>query len=159
MNRSGDALEQFADYFDNMLADLSPARRKAVARKVGQQLRRSNAARIAANIEPDGSNMEPRKPRGELRGGRDRRGTKMFRKLRYARNFFINPGADGVQLAPKRGAVAIARVHHFGLTGFVGRTRSQDTVRARYEQRRLLGFGEGDIAAIAEVMLAWVDRD
>jgi phage virion morphogenesis protein len=157
----GAALEQFADYFDIMLADLSPAKRKAVARKVGQRLRRSNLARIAANVEPDGSAMEQRKTQRDRRGRiRRKAGGKMFRKLRYARNFKIKPRDDGVEIAlASRGLERISRVHHFGLDGYVGKTRSGETIRARYDSRQLLGFSADDIDGIAEEALAWLDRD
>ena len=144
-----------------MLADLSPAKRKAVARKIGQRLRRSNLSRIAANVEPDGGAMEQRKPQRDRRGRiRKKAGGKMFRKLRYARNFKIKPREDGVEIAlATRGLERISRVHHFGLTGYVGKTRTGETIRARYEARRLLGFNAEDIDEIAEEALAWLDRD
>ena len=160
MSDSGAALEHFAEYFEAMLADITPARRKAVARKIGQQLRRSNLSRIAANLEPDGGAMEPRKPRSDRRGRiRDNAGKKMFRKLRYARNFDIKARSDGVEVRPKNGAAHIARIHHFGLPGYVGRAKDGEKIRTRYEARRLLGFGDGDVEAIADELLAWLNRD
>lgn len=160
MSDPGAALEHFAEYFDAMLADLTPARRKAVARKIGQQLRRSNLSRIAANVEPDGGAMEPRKPRADRRGRiRAKAGKKMFRILRYARNFDIVTRPDSVEIRPKNGAAHIARVHHFGLMGYVGKTAEGKSIRARYAERRLLGFGDGDVEAIADELLAWLDRD
>ncbi|MBU2407109.1 MAG: phage virion morphogenesis protein [Gammaproteobacteria bacterium] len=144
-----------------MLADISPAKRKAVARKIGQRLRRSNLSRIAANVEPDGGAMEQRKPQRDRRGRiRKKAGGRMFRKLRYARNFKVKPREDGVEIAmASQGLRRIARVHHFGLSGYVGKTRAGDTVRARYEARQLLGFSAGDIDGIAEEALAWLDQD
>ena len=89
------AMEAIGDYFAAFVSDLSPARRKMVARKVGQRLRRLNTARIAANIEPSGEKMAPRKARRELRGAKSRAGKPMFRKLKLARNFEIRPDSEG----------------------------------------------------------------
>lgn len=156
MSRS-EGLAAIGPYFAEMLADLSPARKKAVSRKIGLQLRRSNVARIAANIEPDGSAMEKRKPRRER--VRDRAKAKMFRKLRYARNFKVKPSADGVELAPIGKVAKIAGIHHFGLDGYVGTTPDGRSIRARYAERKLLGFGNGDIDEMTDELLAWLDRD
>ena len=154
-----DGLEKLAEYFDGMLEDISPARRRVVARKVGQRLRRSNLKRQASNEEPDGGRMEPRRKHTELRGDRSRSGKKMFRKLRYARFWKIRPSAEGVTVQPSRGASRIAGEHHFGLEGYVGRTRDRRTIRHRYTARRLLGFGPSDLDEIADEMLGMLDRD
>jgi phage virion morphogenesis protein len=156
----GAALEQFARYFDAMLADISPARRKVVARKIGQRLRRINALRIAENVEPDGRPMAPRKKRPREQRHRAGRWRRMFREIARARNLRVRASPDGVELAfanPRFGRVAAE--HHFGLEGFVGNTKAGRTIRTRYPARRLLGFGREDMEAIADELLAWLDRD
>ena len=153
----GQGLEAIGPYFEDMLADISPARRKAVARKIGQALRRSNTRRIAANVEPDGGAMEKRKPRRER--VRDRAKAKMFRKLRYARNFKIKPASDGVEIAPIGRVAGVAAIHHFGLTGYVGRTPDGKAIRTRYAERQLLGFADTDIDELTDTLLEWLDRD
>lgn len=52
---SGDPLSALEDWVAPLLAKLEPAQRRALARNVGQALRRSQAARIAAQQNPDGS--------------------------------------------------------------------------------------------------------
>lgn len=155
---SADALEQFATYFDTMLADLSPAKRKAVARKIGQRLRRLNAQRMRANVEPDGAAMAPRKKRLREKS-KPGRGRRMFREIGKARNLRVRPSEDGVEIGfanPGTGRVAVE--HHFGLDGRVGRTRAGRMIRTRYTARRLLGFGAQDIDAVTDELLAWLDR-
>lgn len=139
-----DALAGLDPWLGEVLAGLSPAKRKRAATKLGQALRRSNLARITANVEPDGGKMEERKPRLDRRGRvRKKAGGKMFRNLRYARQWAIRARTDSVEIAPKSRS-SIPAVHHFGRRGFVGRGPDGKKIFARYPERRLLGFGEGD---------------
>ncbi|QQN73175.1 phage virion morphogenesis protein [Croceicoccus sp. YJ47] len=154
MTDAGHGLDDLGRFFDDMLADISPARRRLVARKIGQQLRRSNLARMAANEEPDGGAMEPRKDRGDKRLRR----RKMFRRLRYARHLTIKPSDEGVELRFRAGSNRIASDHHFGRESYVGKTKAGDTIRARYPRRRLLGFARDDIDGMTDELLEWLDR-
>jgi phage virion morphogenesis protein len=139
-----DALAGLDDWLGGILAGLSPAKRKRAAMKLGQALRRSNLARIQANVEPDGAAMEERKSRLDRRGRVTRAaGGKMFRKLRLARHWKIDARPDSVEISPK-GRSTIAETHHFGKRGFVGRGPDGRKVFTRYPRRRLLGFGDGD---------------
>tara|TARA_R100000406_G_scaffold25096_1_gene16080 strand:+ start:145 stop:630 length:486 start_codon:yes stop_codon:yes gene_type:complete len=139
-----DALAGLDPWLGDILAGLSPAKRKRAATKLGQALRRSNLARITANVEPDGGKMEERKARLDRRGRvRKKAGGKMFRKLRYARQWAIRARSDSVEITLKKGD-GVALVHHFGKRGFVGRGPDGKKIYTRYPQRRLLGFGEGD---------------
>lgn len=152
-----EALEAVGDYFDAFLSDLTPARRKMVARKLGQRMRRLNTKRIAKNAEPDGKPMAQRKPRVDKDGNKVRRG-KMFRKLRHARQYEIHPSADGVELRTRNQVARLARVHQLGLVDRVGRSKSGRVIRTRYERRRLLGFGDEDLEQITEELLSWLDQ-
>lgn len=147
---SGD-LDQLETFLARFVAALSPREMRGLASKIGRSLRRSNAARITANVEPDGGAMQARRPReGKARG-------KMFRKLRQARVLKIRPTSDGVTVGFTGQAQNVARVHHFGEEDVVGRTRDGRKIRARYAARRLLGVGELDeeqILAAAEKHLA-----
>ena len=152
------AMEAVGKYFDAFLSDLTPARRKMVARKLGQRMRRLNTARIAKNIDPDGTPMAKRKPRVDKDGKKVPRG-KMFRKLRLARQYEIHPSSDGVELRTRDEVARITNVHHFGRVDRVGRSKGGRLIRTRYESRRLLGFGENDIDEITEELLSWLDQD
>ena len=153
-----EAMEAVGDYFDAFLSDLTPARRKMVARKLGQRMRRLNTARIAKNVEPDGGPMAKRKPRFDRDGKKVRRG-RMFRKLRLARQYEIHPSADGVELRTRDQIARLAKVHQFGLVDRVGRSKDGRIIRTRYERRRLLGFGDDDLDQITEELVAWLDND
>ena len=99
-----DALAGLDPWLGDILAGLSPAKRKRAATKLGQALRRSNLARITANVEPDGGKMEERKARLDRRGRvRKKAGGKMFRKLRYARQWAIRARSDSVEITLKKG--------------------------------------------------------
>lgn len=157
MSLDSDALAGLDELFGRVLAGLSPARRRRAAMKLGQALRRANLARIAANVEPDGSAMAARKPRLDRRGKvRKKQGGKMFRKLRLASNWKIDARPDSVEIAEARRS-QVSSIHHFGLKGFVGRAADGSRVFTRYPARRLLGFGPGDeqeALEVAETMLA-----
>lgn len=158
-NLDSDALAGFDEWFGRILQGLSPAKRRTAARKLGQHLRRSNLARITANIQPDGGGMEPRKPRRDRRGRlRKKAGGKMFRKLRFAKNFAIDARPDSVEVKFKSGgAERLAAVHHFGLVGIVGKDRDGKAIKYRYPERRLLGFGAGDEQAALDVAIDLIE--
>lgn len=65
----------------------------------------------------------------------------------------IKATPDSVELDFGGGnAQRIAEVHHDGRTDRVGKTRAGRTIRARYEARRLLGFGGDDMDAVLEAV-------
>lgn len=146
-------LTKVEDWLDGLMLRLEPDARRKLSLKVGQSLRRSNAQRIAANKEPDGKAMAPRRPRIGPDGKPIRR-KRMFRRLRMARNMRIKATPDSVELDFGGGnAQRIAEVHHDGRTDRVGRTRDGRTIRARYEARRLLGFGGDDMERVLESVM------
>ncbi len=153
-------LELLESWLESHLAALTPARRTALARKVGQVLRRANAKRIAANVEPDGSKMQPRKPRPRLRDREKPKSGRMFPKLRLARNIAIRARADGVEVGYSGGPTAhTARAHQFGLVDRVGRTPDGAEVRARFPVRVLLGFAPEDREAILDLVKTLLDGE
>ena len=142
MNNELDAIEP---WLADLASNLEPRARKRLATKIGQAIRRSNSGRIARNEEPDGTAMAARKPRMSGKSGRIKRRGKMFRKIRLVRNMKLRADPDGVEIY--FGSKSISRVaaeHHYGSTGRVGNTRDGRTIRAKYEARRLLGFGRDD---------------
>lgn len=154
-----DDLAELEPFLAAYLNRLGPAQRRRVARKVGEALRRENARRIAANVQPDGSAMEPRKKRPRMKDarGRIRRTAKMFPKIRLARSMKIRASADEVSVGFEGTIGHTARAHQFGLVDFVGKTRDGRTIRTRYPERRLLGFGPEDIEAITDAALKMLE--
>jgi phage virion morphogenesis protein len=144
-----EALEPWLEAIQNRL---KPGERMKLARKIGQILRARNAKRIAANTQPDGSKMEPRKPR--KRGGKQRRG-RMFKKT--ARGLRVRPFQDRVELDFKRPVSGAAKVHHFGLEDKVEHTPTAP--RVRYPSRKLLGVPPEDREAIMDAALDWLAKN
>lgn len=144
-----DALEP---WLDGYLQRLKPGQRMQLARKVGQLLRRLNAERILANVQPDGSAMEPRK---EGKRRRRRKG-KMFPRVGLARNLRVFPGHDEVELRFSAKVAGTASVHHFGLPDKVDK-RIPNSIKIRYPARQLLGIPPEDRDAIMEAALAWLE--
>lgn len=138
-------LDRLEPFLSRIAAALSPRERKGLLTKIGQSLRRSNSARIAANQQPDGTAMAPRRPRP----GSSKRG-KMFRQLRQARILKIRATPDQVSVGFVGQVQQVAQVHHFGQEDEVGRTRDGRTIRARYVARRLIGFHPEDEARTFE---------
>lgn len=152
MAMADEDLSRLDEWLGGIIAGLGPAERRRAAIKLGQQLRRANAARIAANDDPDGTPMEGRRPRLDREGNAVRSRGKMFRGMRAIRNWTINADEDGVEIAPVGGLVArIAQTNHFGETATVGRLRGGRKIRHRYAQRRFLGFGPDDEHLILDV--------
>lgn len=158
-------LAELEPFLATYLNRLGPAQRRKVMRKIGQEVRRINTRRIAANVEPDGAGMQPRKPRARMSDGkgrikRDRQKAKgkMFRKLRLARQIAVDVGDDQVVLSFKGNAAESASRHHFGLTGFVGKSSRGKDIRTKYPRRRLLGFGPEDIDAITNAALGLLEE-
>lgn len=144
-----------ADYLDR----LSPGPRLQLARKIGRVLRRENARRIRANVQPDGSKMTPRKkrdPNRSARSERARKSGKMFRRIGMARNLRQRASADGVELFMDPNVQAVAARHHHGRTGTVGKKRDGTPIRVKYPKRRLLGIASADRDAVTDLMIGYL---
>lgn len=153
-----DDLALIEPWIGGLIDQLKPGARRKLSVKIGQYLRRENAARIAANIEPDGSAMQARKPRearrASVKSGRIKKKGKMFRKIAKAKALKVRPQSDGVEVSFANPLIEkTAAEHHFGELGFVGKTKSGTTVRTRYPARRLLGFGRNDPGVIMDLVL------
>lgn len=151
-------LDAMEPWLEGILARLKPGARLRLARKIGQMLRRRNAARIRKNVEPDGTKMEPRARmrdrKGRLRG---RHGSgRMFKKIGLARNMKIKARPDSVEVSFAPKVARTAAVHHFGLRDRVENRRN--SVRVRYPERRLLGIPKGDREVIMEESMKALKR-
>lgn len=141
-----DDLSRLDEWFGRIIAGMEPAQRRKATMKLGRLLRQSNLKRIGANIDPDGAAFAPRKPRRDLKG-RLRKGArgKMFKGLRKMSKWRIDAAPDGVEISPVTNtADRVGSVSQFGETVTVGRARDGRKIRAKYAQRRLLGFSKED---------------
>lgn len=145
---ASDDLTQLDDWLAQLLAKLTPAERRTLARRVATGLRRRQRERIKAQQNPDGSAYAPRKPQNRHQAGAIRR-RGMFAKLRTAKYLRTRTGKDAA-VAGFYGRIAhIARVHQYGLRDRV----EPGGPRVQYPQRQLLGFSEDDREAIRDALL------
>lgn len=135
-----------------LTARLKPGQRIRLARRIGTVLRRVNAKRITANVEPDGAKMEARKPRPAGKKASGRRG-RMFKRMGKLKSMRIRARADSVRIDFEPRLSRVARVHHFGLQDRVERG---EPARARYPRRRLLGLADTDREAIMDEVLGFL---
>jgi phage virion morphogenesis protein len=145
-------LSELETWAGALLAKLQPAQRNAVNRKVAQDLRRSQAQRIAAQRDPDGSAYAPRKQRKKLRGknGRiKRQRAAMFGKLRLQKSLKIKPDANQIAIGFFGRVARTARVHQYGLSDRV----SSNGPEYQYPARQLLGFSDADRELIRDSLL------
>lgn len=130
-------LEPLISELQSLIEKASPAARRKLATQIAKQLRASQAARIKANQNPDGSPYEARKPQeflGRKRKGRIRK--TMFGKLIRTRWLKGKGSASEATVNFVGAATRIANVHQFGLRDRVN-TRGTE---AKYPQRELLGI-------------------
>ncbi|WP_454886168.1 phage virion morphogenesis protein [Sphingomonas oryzagri] len=144
-------LEQLTKLAEAMVAGMSAEQRRRATRAMGAELRRAQAARIAAQVNPDGTPFEPRKPR--LRShhkvadrAKAKRGAvarkAMFVKLRTNRFLRAKTDADTIEVGFTGQAARIAWVHQEGLRDKIDPKHS--SVEATYPIRRLLGVAGAD---------------
>lgn len=135
-----------------LLESLQPAQRRALAREMARRLRESQAKRIAAQLNPDGSAFEPRKTQARSKRGAIRR--KMFTKMRTAKWMKTESSPDSAVVTFAAGVQAMAKVHQFGLRDRVSRRRdSGKGPEVTYPARQLLGISQHDVDMVGSLML------
>lgn len=139
-------------YLAGLLAKLDAPQRRLLARAIAVELRRRQAARIAAQRNPDGSPYVPRKPQLRHKGGGIRRA--MFSRLRMARYLKAQADPNTAVVTFAGTAQRIATVHHFGLRDRVNKSG----LTAKYPARELLGLDDDDVARITDLVLLHVTR-
>lgn len=141
-------LEALETWLSPLLQKLDGRGRAQLARKAAQQLRRSQQQRIRAQVNPDGSPFEARKPR-DLRGKKGRIKRRMFEKLKMAR-YLKARGTPQQAVIGFAGRVSrIARVHQFGLMD-----RAEPTAPdIRYSRRELIGLYQTDKDGLRDLII------
>jgi len=137
-----------------LLSRLQPSQRRRINQLIAQELRRSQAKRIAAQLAPDGSAYPARKQRKlvEKKGRIKRQKQQMFSKLRTATWLKIETSEHELAVGFLGRVARIARVHQEGLEDKVDRRGP----RYKYPARQLLGFPATDREFIRDVLLRHV---
>jgi phage virion morphogenesis protein len=152
----GDGLEALASYLVDLTDRLKPGERAKLGRRIATELQKANAARIAANVDPEGAAFVPRKKHRQLRGraksglrARRKQG-KMFLRARSTANLRAKANASEARVGFVGAMVRIMGVHQEGLEDHV--TRDPSSPIAKYPMRRVLGFGPDDRLMILELL-------
>ena len=144
-----DNLTALEDWVQPLLAKLTTSQRNALARKVGQALRKGQAQRIASQQAPDGAPYAPRKPtKLRAKAGQIRKEA-MFPRLRTAKWLKVQVDAEGVAVGFFGRAARIASAHQLG---------ERDLVKPggpsyQYPVRELLGFTAEERETIQDLIL------
>ncbi|PTT44879.1 phage virion morphogenesis protein [Aeromonas sp. HMWF016] len=138
-----DALQQLGDQAAALLNQLSATERRKLAAELARTMRATQAERIRANKQPDGTPMTPRKPRAKR--GAIRR--KMFAKLVKPAWFKATATANEAAVEFTGSANRLATVHHFGLRDKINGKEVQ------YPERQLIGITDADIDRIEDRLL------
>lgn len=145
---AADDLSRLAHWADGLLASMEPAARRQLAGEMARTLRASQAQRIRANRQPDGSPMAPRKPQPKLKQGRGRLRRKMFFKI--SNPAWLKARASEQQAVVEFVGTAnrLATIHQYGL---------KDRIKGReirYPARELLGITHQEVEKLEELLLA-----
>lgn len=141
-------LEALETWLSPLLQKLDGRGRAQLARKAAQQLRRNQQQRIQAQVNPDGSPFEARKPR-DMRGKKARIKRRMFEKLKIAR-YLKAKGSQQQAVIGFAGRVSrIARVHQYGLAD----RPEPYAPKVRYARRELLGLSNDDLRALGKAII------
>ena len=136
-------LEAFDGRLAALIANLSPATRKEMARNIAKRLRASQQQNIKRQQAPDGTPFAPRRAQ-PVRNKKGRVKHEMFKKLRTAKYMKARASADDAVVEFTGKVQRMARVHHYGL-----RDRPARRVKeVLYEARPLLGLNDADMHAI-----------
>lgn len=151
-----DDLQRLEGWLSPLLARLTDAERRRLAREVARDLRAVNVATMRAQQAPDGTPWEPRKPSAlrEARGTVRRKAKTfpMFQKLRAAKHLKAQGLTDEAVLQFVGRADRIARVHHFGLEDCV----NPGGPKYSYPARPLLGITAVEMNQIRQMVISHV---
>lgn len=150
-----DDLKLLEAWAQPLLAALSPAEVRRLARDIARDLRRGQQQRIKAQENPDGTPFEPRKPQRRLRDARGEiRRSAMFNKLRLAKHMRAGADSTGAFVGFLGRTARIASVHQFGESDQV----QPGGPEVRYPARELLGFAPADIERVQDLLLQHLVR-
>lgn len=147
-----DSLDQLAAWAAPLLAQLTPAARRAAMREVAKVLRQRQAERIKAQQNPDGTPYEARRPRQQLKAKAGAIRRDMFARMRRPANLRMSSSSEEAVVFINPRAAATARVHQYGLRDKVD-WRMAKSPTVRYARRTILGLAPDDVNAIGDHLL------
>lgn len=144
---AADDLIRLTNWANGLLASMEPAARRQLAGEIARTLRASQAKRIRANIQPDGSPMAQRKPQPKLKKNRGRLRREMFYKI--SNPTWLKARASEQQAVVEFVGTAnrLATIHQYGL---------KDRIKGReirYPARELLGITHQEVERLEELLL------
>lgn len=146
-----DDFRRLDPWIQQIAARFDERSRLKMGRKMAQALRKLNAKRIAANVQPDGTAMAPRKKPANVVRDKVRKSGKMFQRMKLAKNMPISVHPDQIEITFDSKLAQTAAVHHYGLRDRIGRFRGAPSIR--YPRRELLGFAPEDINSVTRIIL------
>ncbi|MFM5508213.1 phage virion morphogenesis protein [Aeromonas rivipollensis] len=149
---TADDLSRLTHWADGLLASIEPAARRQLAGEMARTLRASQARRIRANRQPDGSPMAPRKPQPKLKQGRGRLRRKMFFKISSPTWLKARASEQQAVVEFVGTANCLATIHQYGL---------KDRIKGReirYPARELLGITHQEVERLEELLLAHLTK-
>ncbi|PLR45426.1 phage virion morphogenesis protein [Chimaeribacter arupi] len=144
-------LQAFEDRLSALIANLSPAARKEMARDIAKRLRANQQQNIKRQQAPDGTPFAPRRAQ-PVRGKKGRVKREMFAKLRTAKYMKAKSSADEAVVEFTRNVQRLARVHHYGLRDRLGRERK----KVQYEARPLFGFNIENMKMLKDMFFEFI---
>ncbi|AHE50078.1 phage P2 essential tail completion gpS-like protein [Aeromonas hydrophila 4AK4] len=149
---AADDLSRLTHWADGLLASMEPTARRQLASEMARTLRASQAQRIRANRQPDGSPMAPRKPQPKLNKSRGRLRRMMFFKI--SNPAWLKARASEQQAVVEFVGTAnrLATIHQYGL---------KDRIKGReisYPARELLGITSLEVEKLEELLLAHLTK-
>ncbi len=141
-------IDQVTTWAKAYIERLSPNNRKRLAKRLAEQLRRTNQKRIQNQTSPDGYRWPERQ---KYQGKTDRR--KMFVKMKHRKHLRIRERADGFALGFFGRLGKIAETHHYGQ-----KQRLRSGIIASYPSRELIGITDTDKEILYQVLIQSFSR-
>ncbi len=143
--------EELASYLEPFIQRLTTGERAKLSRQIGRDLRKSQASRISAQKNPDGSGYTPRRKRLRDQKGKIKR--KMFTKLKNNAHLKLLSNADAIAIGFVGRVARIADVHQRGLKD----RAAAGAPNVVYPKRELLGFTDHEIKVIEDSLLKHIN--
>lgn len=147
-------LDPLNAYCSALLNKTGSSERRKLAREIAASIRSSQAKRIAAQKNPDGSDFAPRKPQ-KFRGRQGRIRRTMFARLRTSKFLKTEASPESAVVTFSNEVQRIANVHQHGLRDKVNRRRN---LEADYPERKLLGITRADISLVEDIVISHLSR-